>query len=112
MTGDEGKTREVRRIQDGVVEGAPNTDREGTTAESSRRTRGVNVGNVGTDRPWPTISDSLAGGIIGQLISDTEDRIAEAQECIDWYTREVEKNERRLANLRQLEELASQEEQK
>ena len=42
-----------------------------------------------------------AGGIIAQLIKDAEDRLGEMKECVQWYQREVEKQEARIFELQQ-----------
>lgn len=49
------------------------------------------------------------GGIVGQLIADAENRLAEMEECVGWYQREVEKSRQRLQELRALSTTISQE---
>ena len=44
----------------------------------------------------------VLGGILSQLVSDAEDRLAEMRECVNWYQREVEKCEERLTQLHAL----------
>lgn len=47
---------------------------------------------------------ATVGGIVGQLISDSEARLSEAEECITWYQREADKQRERLASLRALQD--------
>lgn len=52
---------------------------------------------------------SLGGGIIAQLILHLGDQLGEAVECVEWYQRSVEKYQRQLDNLKQLQRLAEKE---
>jgi len=53
-------------------------------------------------------SHLITGGILSQLIQETEDQLAEDKECVDWYQRQIEKHERKLTNLRQLQKIQQQ----
>jgi hypothetical protein len=63
-----------------------------------------------TDRAFGTRAELLCadtwnlfvGGILAQLISDSETRLGEAIECIDWYERVRQRETARLASLRSL----------
>ncbi len=43
------------------------------------------------------------------MIAQVEDQLGEAVECVEWYQRSVEKYQRQLDNLKQLQKLAEQE---
>jgi hypothetical protein len=53
----------------------------------------------------------LVGGIIAQLIEETEDQLGDAQVCIARVQKEMEKLQRRLANLKRLQALQQQQQQ-
>ncbi|MGB3495312.1 MAG: hypothetical protein WBA57_21455 [Elainellaceae cyanobacterium] len=42
------------------------------------------------------------------MIKDTQDRLAEVDECVSWYQREKEKVEARLSDLQALAEMAQE----
>lgn len=110
MSSHEGKTREVRRAENPTDSGATDTHWQGDAARRSESSRGISQRAIGTNSQGTDHFGAITGGILGQLIADTEDRINEAAECLAWYQRELDKNQQRLANLRHLEELAKQQE--
>lgn len=76
----------------------------------SRRGNGDFAGGItGATRSGGIAGDPVTGGIIAQLIAQVEDQLGEAVECVQWYERSVEKYQRQLENLKQLQQLAEQE---
>lgn len=55
----------------------------------------------------PTSEASLSGGVLGLLIQDAEDRLAEVYECIAWYERVRDREAKHLAALKSLSPLPS-----
>ena len=108
MSGHEGKARKVRGDEIRTPLRKDDADREGATSRASEQSSGVSFGAAGTDSEGTVIGFALLGGIIGQLIEQCEERLSEAKECVNWYTREVERVEKRLTELKELEELAQQ----
>jgi hypothetical protein len=49
-------------------------------------------------------ANGITGGILARMISDKQDRIREAEECIEWYERERQKRSGELMELQQLVE--------
>jgi len=62
-------------------------------------------GKLGTRRDPIATYGSLNGGILRQLIETERERLGEAQECIEWYEKQVEKCQKRLAELAALDRL-------
>lgn len=89
--------------------------REGTPQAKSPRT-GVECGGIpGGVSPWGSeiaTHGSLHGGILRQLIETEHERLGEAQECITWYKKQVQKCEKRLAELAALERLEREQREK
>jgi hypothetical protein len=52
----------------------------------------------------PFDSRPITGGIIAQLIADAEDRLGEMEECVVWYRKEVAKAQKRIAELKELQQ--------
>lgn len=72
-------------------------------------------GTIGIDYQDWVRGDSLirgcsTGGIIAQLITETEDQLGDAQACIARVQKEMEKLHRRLENLKRLQALQQQQE--
>lgn len=111
MASHERETPEVRGDEIRTPVREDDANREGSTARSSEQASGVSVGTTGADSTGSTVGFALLGGIIGQLIEQCEERLSEARECVDWYTREVDRVERRLNELKELEALAQQQQQ-
>lgn len=44
---------------------------------------------LGALRAWANFSISFTGGIVGQLISEAEEELADQQDCINWYEQEI-----------------------
>lgn len=44
---------------------------------------------LGALRAWANFSVNFTGGIIGQLISEAEEELADQQDCIDWYEQDI-----------------------
>lgn len=42
---------------------------------------------------------SISGGIVAQLISDVQDRLGKAEECVAWYQREIVECQNQLERL-------------
>ena len=87
----------------------PHSQREAD--ESGSTTKYLDIGASRADCTGGIPRGGVAGGIVSQLIAQAEDQLREAQECISWYQRSEEKIQRQLENLRQLQELAEQEEE-
>lgn len=102
----ERETREVRSTEDGATTGANDAGRKGGPRSTSGSSEHIGVRASGAVGPWGNLPNAVAGGIISQLIADTRDRLAEAEECITWYTRERDKCLKRLENLEHLQQLA------
>lgn len=64
------------------------------------------LGSGGQDWLGRLADSSVVGGIVGQLIKDTRDRLAEVDECVAWYQRERERVVTRLEELEKLAEAA------
>lgn len=111
MPDNERETREVRGAENPADSSPTDSHGKGEVTGSSKIAGSVSVRTTRADRQGTDYFGTLAGGIIGQLIQQCEERLSEANECIDWYTREVDKIEKRLADLRQLENLANQDQQ-
>lgn len=98
-------TREVRRQEcadqrEGERRGEAGSRGDGTyTGREFERT----VGTPGTWGEQP-ISNSLAGKIVDQLISDAEERLRQSEECIIWYEQERDTVRSKLESLRQIRE--------
>ena len=65
--------------------------------------RCVSVRASGTAGEKGTSANSIAGGILSQLIEMLNDRLAETRDCIQWYEKEEQKINRQLANLEALQ---------
>lgn len=85
-------------------------DRETEATRGAESDIGIGVG--GTIREGKNRPGTVNGGIIAQLITDAEARLGEAQECVEWYLREIRKCEQRLEQLHHLLELERQQSQK
>lgn len=104
-----GKSSEVRGAK-----GQPITATPDSHSETKAVLEGSGVGRerVGTDRESRSqgfFGGLLLEGILEQLISQAEDQLREAQECISWYQRAEEKARKQLENLNQLRQIAEQE---
>ncbi len=68
--------------------------------------------NVGIGRADWQGSDSyipiVLGGIVEQLLENEIQRLAENQECIEWYEREKNKTQARIEKLKQLRDMATE----
>lgn len=84
-------------------------NRAETTGTEGAGSGVVSGRTTGDDRAQSFRIGIVFGGIVGQLITDAENRLAEMEECVDWYQREVEKSRRRLQELRALSTTVSQE---
>lgn len=49
------------------------------------------------------------GGMLDQMIVDCEDRLAEAEACLEWYENVKQRELKRRENLRKLEEMRDKE---
>ncbi len=71
-------------------------------------------GTIGIDyQDWVrrnSLVGGFPGGIIAQLIEETEDQLGDAQACIARVQKEIEKLHRRLENLKRLQALQQQQE--
>lgn len=44
---------------------------------------------LGALRAWANFSINFTGGIIGQLVSEAEEELADQQDCINWYEQDI-----------------------
>lgn len=66
------------------------------------------IGTLRVDRPdrvGRNRTRFVLGGILAQLIDETEDQLGDAQECIAREKRRIAKLQQKLDNLKQLQEL-------
>lgn len=73
---------------------------------SDSRVDGDNAVGTGREvRTWGTgiFPDPISGGILSRLIQQAEEKLDNANACIDWYAREKERAEVALDELRQLQ---------
>lgn len=104
-TNSNGKKAEVQRANKGR-NGYIASDRDPKFGRDGRRDgNGGTLGANSQNRARRTITVRLLGGIIAQLIEETEDQLGDARECIAKYERTVQKLSRRLENLKRLQEL-------
>ncbi|MFH7243563.1 MAG: hypothetical protein ACHWZW_12005 [Spirulina sp.] len=105
------RAREVRGTKNGLGSGEGHTISQGRPGDSGGEPEYL-CGRVAREvGAWGGGPNSLFGGIVAQLISQVEDQLSEARECIALYQRAEEKYEKQLENLRQLQQLADQEAQ-
>jgi hypothetical protein len=76
---------------------------EGGSGESSSGAGNLSGRSFGEDRPAKSTL-KLFGGILAQLIQDAEVQLGKAQECVEWYQREVAELQTRLENLKRLQQ--------
>lgn len=72
-------------------------------------TGNLNVGIGRTD--WQGSNSYIPivlGGIVEQLLESEIQRLAENQECIEWYEREKNKTQARIEKLKQLRDMATE----
>jgi len=109
--GKEGEAQAIRRSEDeSQLLSHQDRDRETEATRGAESDIGIGVG--GTIREGKNRPGTVNGGIIAQLITDAEARLGEAQECVEWYLREIRKCEQRLEQLHHLLELERQQSQK
>lgn len=110
MNGDYGQSQ-ATQVQEGrCAEFSDKLHSEGGDSAASGGARLPEHGGFsGSDRLRGSLSGALAGGILSQLIEDTRTQLAESEECLDWYRREIDKNQARLKNLLRLQKLAEEE---
>lgn len=104
-------TQQIRRAESGADGAAAYTHGQGNVDEESPGSEHLHLGADRADCTGGTAGSCLAGGILTQLISQAEDQLREAEECISWYERAKEKARKQLENLKQLQQLAEQEAQ-
>lgn len=73
----------------------------------SSRTLDSGLARGGWEGINPFVLVEFSNRVLDRLIWSTENRLGEARECIEWYTREVEKLEAELQQLRLIESLKS-----
>jgi len=105
----QGQTEAIPGTEGSGFSGSANQAGEGRPTGIGRATGNASIGNRGAAGPWGIASNPVTGGIIAQLIAQVEDQLGEAVECVEWYQRSVEKYQRQLDNLKQLQKLAEQE---
>lgn len=94
------KTPSARRVERFSYQRSHLADCQARTGADGGTDGGIPIGNA---RPLGA-RDDLVGGILARLIMDAEEQLDEARECIDWYTREEQKQIKRLSDLRALAE--------
>lgn len=113
MTNAQNQAQSVRPKENGLAACPPHTGREAGAREDGGGSRDFSRGATGEGGPWATLTLALAGGILRQLINQTEDQLAYHRDSVEWYQQEVEKaqsgaqwHERQYAKVQgQLEEL-------
>ena len=107
----EGNAWEVWRNEGGAYAVAPYSNGKSAVAPESSGAEHFGVRTDRTGRTGGIPRGGIAGGILEQLVAQAEDQLREAAECIEWYQRSLEKAQRQLENLRQLQALAEEETQ-
>jgi hypothetical protein len=83
---------------------------EAGTRGTSGGVENIGIGHAGAGRAAESsISSSLGGKIIAQLIQEAEDQLGVARKCIEWYVEEEQKALNKLQQLKQLQAEAPQE---
>lgn len=106
MNGEEKRSQaKVQRTDQGCDDyAASERDRESRLISSDPQF----IGTLRVDRPNRLRGNTarvLLGGIIAQLIDETEDQLGDAHQCIATYQRRIAKLEKRLENMRRLQQL-------
>ncbi len=85
-----------------------NANSKGGIAEDGGRVGHFGIGASGTHRTERVPADPITGGILSQLIAQTESQLAKARDCIDWYEREAKEFQDQLDNLKHLQQQLDQ----
>lgn len=85
-----------------------NTDSKGGLSTDSGGAGHLGIGASGTHRAEGVPADPITGGILSQLIQQTESQLAKARDCIDWYEREAKEFQDQLDNLKHLQQQLEQ----
>lgn len=107
----QGSPREVRGDEDEQRLLPSHSNGKGALIEKGEGDEYLSVGADREDRSRGCFGDLVAGGILAQLISQVEDQLSEAEECIAWYERAKEKHQRQLSNLMELKRLSEEDHQ-
>lgn len=100
--------------EDSTNVGENDTAREGGVGTTSGSFGDISerVSRASSSQQGPVPGYTTNGKILTQLISDAEDRLEEAEACLEWYENVKQRELKRLANLRKLQEEEEQERQK
>ena len=105
----ESQTSSVRRGEEQAIQ-RPD-DSHGVSGIGTKSKSSGFVGSRLSGGSWegvnPFVLVEFSNRVLDRLIWSTENRLGEARECIEWYTREVEKLEAELHQLKAIESLKS-----
>jgi hypothetical protein len=100
----DGKETEVQRADEGCHSDSATERSSGTRRNGRSPSDSQQIGADRTDRARGNVLRFLTGGILAQLIQDYESQLGEAQSTIDKEQRRIEQLNKRLLNLRRLQE--------
>lgn len=100
-----GQTSQVRGGYEGYHNRASTTSDRGSRSSSEIAQPVGEVGINGTNWPRRNNARGMLGGILAQLILDTQNQLGDARDSIAREQRKVEQLEERLCNLQQLQEM-------
>lgn len=107
----EGSARQIWGAEGGADAAPADSHGEGEVTRASRPPEHLGFRTDRADCTGGIPRGGVTGGILSQLISQAEDQLREAEECISWYERAKQKAHKQLENLKQLQQLAEQEAQ-
>lgn len=97
------KSQGTGGTEDGEPIRSTQPESKGGNQPTSTGAESVSRGTAGTTRSPGIAGDPITGGILSQLIAQTESQLAKARDCIDWYEREAKEFQDQLDNLKHLQ---------
>lgn len=111
----ENREPETRKAQGSESNIQRNDGSEGGAKGDSGKLGNISERIAGTGRSQEnqiSSGEGYLGGMLDQMIQDCGDRLEEAEACLVWYENVKRRELRRMENLRHLQELKRQEEER